>query len=114
MLYVMHPWIGEGSNRKRAIHSLALNQGDTVVDLGCGTGLNFCLLQEQVGPRGRIIGVDLTDAMLDQANTRIAAQDWSNVELVKSDVAGYVFPASVNGILSTFALTLARIIHEES
>jgi ubiquinone/menaquinone biosynthesis C-methylase UbiE len=94
------------SYRKRAIHSLALNQGDTVVDLGCGTGLNFSFLQEQVGPRGRIIGVDLTDAMLDQANTRIAAQDSSNVELVKSDVAGYVFPASVNGILSTFALTL--------
>jgi ubiquinone/menaquinone biosynthesis C-methylase UbiE len=86
------------SYRKRAIHSLALNQGDTVVDLGCGTGLNFSFLQEQVGPRGRIIGVDLTVAMLDQANTRIAAQDWSNVELVKSDVAGYVFPASVNGI----------------
>ena len=78
--------------RKRAIQSLALNQGDTVVDLGCGTGLNFSLLQEQVGPRGRIIGVDLTDAMLDEANARIAAHGWSNVELVKSDAAGLCFP----------------------
>jgi ubiquinone/menaquinone biosynthesis C-methylase UbiE len=94
------------SYRKRAIQSLALNHGDTVVDLGCGTGLNFSLLQEQVGPRGRIIGVDLTDAMLDQANARIAAHDWSNVELVKSDAATYVFPRNVDGILSTFALTL--------
>jgi len=85
---------------------LALNHGDTVVDLGCGTGLNFCLLQEQVGPRGRIIGVDLTDAMLDQANARIAAHDWSNVELVESNAAGYVFPSAADGILSTFALTL--------
>jgi len=92
--------------RKRAIHSLALNHGDTVVDLGCGTGLNFSLLQGQVGPRGRIIGVDLTDAMLAEANTRIAAHGWSNVELVKNDAAGYVFPSAVDGILSTFALTL--------
>jgi demethylmenaquinone methyltransferase/2-methoxy-6-polyprenyl-1,4-benzoquinol methylase len=92
--------------RKRAIQSLALNHGDTVVDLGCGTGLNFSLLLEQVGSRGRIIGVDLTDAMLDEARARIAAHGWSNVELIKSDAAVYVFPATLDGILSTFALTL--------
>lgn len=92
--------------RKRAIQSLVLNDGDTVVDLGCGTGLNFSLLKEQVGPNGRIIGVDLTDAMLNEANTRVAAHGWSNVELVKSDAADYVFPPDVDGIVSTFALTL--------
>lgn len=78
----------------------------TVVDLGCGTGLNFSLLQEQVGARGKIIGVDLTDAMLDAASVRLAAHGWSNVELVKSDAADYAFPSAVGGILSTFALTL--------
>ena len=57
--------------RKRAIRSLALGDGDTVVDVGCGTGLNFSLLQEQVGLRGRIIGVDLTDAMLDEARAEL-------------------------------------------
>ena len=78
--------------RKRAIQSLALQHGDMVVDLGCGTGLNFSLLQERVGPRGRIIGVDLTDAMLEEAGARIASHRWSNVELIKSDAAVYVFP----------------------
>jgi len=92
--------------RKRAIESLALKQGDTVVELGCGTGLNFSLLHERVGPGGKIVGVDLTDAMLDGANARIAANGWSNVELVKSDAADYVFTAAAAGILSTFALTL--------
>ena len=87
--------------RKRAIQSLALNQGDTVVELGCGTGLNFSLLQDRVGPRGRIIGVDLTDAMLDGANSRVAAHGWSNVELIQSDAAVYSFPAAVDGILSS-------------
>jgi ubiquinone/menaquinone biosynthesis C-methylase UbiE len=95
-----------GAYRKRAIQSLALNDGDTVVDLGCGTGLNFALLQQQVGPRGKIIGVDLSDAMLAEAYARIAAHCWLNVDLVKGDAATYVFPSSVDGILSTFALTL--------
>jgi demethylmenaquinone methyltransferase/2-methoxy-6-polyprenyl-1,4-benzoquinol methylase len=92
--------------RKQAIRSLVLNQGDTVVDVGCGTGLNFSLLQEQVGPSGKIIGVDLTDAMIAEAGIRVAAHGWSNVELVTSDAADYVFPAHIQGILSTFALTL--------
>ncbi len=38
--------------RKRAIQSLALKQGDTVVEFGCGTGLNFSPLQKQIGPQG--------------------------------------------------------------
>ena len=92
--------------RKRSIKALGLEQGDTVVELGCGTGVNFSLLRERVGPGGKIVGVDLTDAMLDGARARIAANGWSNIELVKSDAADYVFPAPVQAILSTFALTL--------
>lgn len=34
---------------------------------GCGTGLNFALIEQAIGPDGRIVGVDLTDAMLTQA-----------------------------------------------
>jgi len=92
--------------RKQAIQSLDLHPGDTVVDLGCGTGLNFSLLQDQVSLDGKIIGVDLTDAMLGQASERLEANRWSNVELVRSDVAAYKFPPRLDGILSTFALTL--------
>ena len=104
LLYLagFHHW----AYRKRAVEFLASCQGDTVVDIGCGTGLNFSLLQQRVGPSGKIIGVDLTDAMLDQAVERVTAHGWSNVELVKSDAADYVFPSKVGGILSTFALTL--------
>lgn len=95
----LKPW------RKEAIKLLNLEHGDLVVDIGCGTGLNFALLQEAIGPEGRIIGVDLTDAMLDQARQRVAAHGWKNVELVQSDAAEYEFPTQVNGIISTFALT---------
>jgi len=91
--------------RAKAVDALHLKRGDLVVDIGCGTGLNFALLQEAVGPEGHIIGVDLTDAMLDQARRRAAEHGWRNIELVQSDAAKFQFPAHVDGIISTFALT---------
>ncbi len=91
--------------RRAAVKRLDLKRGDLVVDIGCGTGLNFPWLQEAIGPEGRIIGVDLTDAMLEQARRRVAKAGWKNVELVQADAASYAFPAQVNGMLATFALT---------
>jgi ubiquinone/menaquinone biosynthesis C-methylase UbiE len=44
--------------------------------------------------------------MLDEASARVEVRGWANIELVKSDASDYVFPATVDGILSTFALTL--------
>lgn len=90
--------------RKAAVGALGLRSGDTVVELGCGTGLNFNLLQQAVGPSGKIVGVDVTDAMLARANERIRKYSWSNVELVQLDVTQYVFQRQVDGILSTFAM----------
>jgi demethylmenaquinone methyltransferase/2-methoxy-6-polyprenyl-1,4-benzoquinol methylase len=92
--------------RRDTVASLALKPGDVVIELGCGTGLNFPFLEHAVGESGKIIGVDLTDAMLDQAHDRVRAAGWQNVELVQSDLARYEFPAGVSGILSTFAITL--------
>jgi demethylmenaquinone methyltransferase/2-methoxy-6-polyprenyl-1,4-benzoquinol methylase len=92
--------------RREAVAALNLKPGDLVIDLACGTGLNFPYLERAVGEQGKIIGVDLTDAMLDQACTRVRTAGWQNVELVQSDLAKYEFPASVSGILSTLAITL--------
>jgi len=92
--------------RSEAIRALQLQRGDTVVDIGCGTGLNFLLLQEIIGAEGRIIAVDLSDAMLAQARWRVAEYGWTNIELVQGDAAQFQFPANVGGIVSTLALTL--------
>ncbi len=96
----------EQAYRQEAVVSLGLEPGDTVVEIGCGTGLNFPLLQRAVGPTGRIIGVDLTEAMLEIAQERVKRQGWTNVELVHGDAAEFHFPEKVGGILSVFALTL--------
>ncbi|MFQ5679323.1 MAG: class I SAM-dependent methyltransferase [Gemmatimonadota bacterium] len=92
--------------RKVAVGALDPRPGDTVVEIGCGTGLNFGLLRKRVTAEGRIIGVDLTDAMLERARARLRRHGWENVKLVHSDAGSYAFPARVNGILSTFALGL--------
>jgi ubiquinone/menaquinone biosynthesis C-methylase UbiE len=99
------PGYPQRAQRIQAVRALGLRPGDTVVDLACGTGLNFRLLELVVGPRGRIVGVDLTDAMLARAQDRIKANGWSNVSLVQADAAGFDFPDEVNAILSTYALT---------
>ena len=91
--------------RLRAVQALGLRAGDRVIDLACGTGLNFPLIQDVIGPGGRIVGVDLTDAMLAQAQDRIAAHGWSNISLVQADAAEYGFPTQAEAILSTYALT---------
>lgn len=87
--------------RSRAVKLLRLQQGDCVVELGCGTGLNFPLIIEQIGSQGRLIGVDLTPKMLAYARKRIERFGWKNVELVQSDIAVYDFPEGVNKVLST-------------
>ena len=78
--------------RRRAIAALRLQPGATVVEIGCGTGLNFRLLQEPIGLSGRLIGVDLSADMLEQARRRVTANGWNNVELVQSAPRITIFP----------------------
>ncbi len=92
--------------RRRAVSALHLKPGDTVVDLACGTGLNFSLLRDAVGPQGRIIGVDINDAMLGRARERTSRRGLENVEIVESDAARFDYPDHLSGVLSTFAITL--------
>jgi ubiquinone/menaquinone biosynthesis C-methylase UbiE len=99
------PGYPQRAQRLQAVRALGLRPGDTVVDMACGTGLNFRLLEMVVGPRGRIIGVDLTDAMLARAQDRIKTNGWGNIGLVQADAAGFDFPPEVDAILSTYAMT---------
>jgi len=91
--------------RRLAVDGLELSKGDTVLEFGCGTGLNFSLLEDAIGPTGKIIGVDITDKMLDQARKRIEACGWKNVELVLDDISDYKIPKDVDGIIALGALT---------
>src|ERR1700751_5469965 len=99
------PGYPHGAQRLRAVQALGLHAGDIVIDIACGTGLNFPLIEEVIGPDGRIVGVDLTDAMLARAQDRIETNGWSNITPVEADAADFDFPTEVDAILSTYALS---------
>jgi ubiquinone/menaquinone biosynthesis C-methylase UbiE len=69
--------------RRRAVAALALQPGETVLDVGCGTGLNFPALRAAVGARGRVIGVEQCPEMLARAEERSRA-DGSDATLVEA------------------------------
>ena len=92
--------------RRQAVSELGLKAGDTVVDIGCGTGLNFPLLHRAIGDNGLIIGVDISQAMLAQARKTAEANQWGNLQLVCTYASQFEFPSRVNAVLSTYALTL--------
>lgn len=96
----------EAHYRKLAVQALNPARGDTVVEIGCGTGLNFGYLQGRIGEKGRIVGVDLSEQMLEKAAERVRRNGWKNVTLVNRDAAKYDFPEGMSRAISTFALTL--------
>jgi ubiquinone/menaquinone biosynthesis C-methylase UbiE len=72
--------------RTRAIELLELRPGARVLDVACGTGANFALIEQRIGPSGELVGIDLTPQMLNQARGRVLRHGWANVLLREADV----------------------------
>ena len=112
---------GEGlvysAGRQRGIALLGLRPGDTVLDLGCGTGLNFALLVAAVGPTGTVIGLDRSANMLKVARSRVEENGWASVRLIEADATTFDpalvaadLPAAayghVDAVFSSYALSV--------
>lgn len=77
-----------GRPRARLLELLSPPSGATVIDLGCGTGLNIPYLSKAVAPGGRVIGIDASESMLARAGSRVEACKAMNVELIHGDDVG--------------------------
>ncbi len=85
-----------------------LREGETVLDLGSGGGIDVLLSGRRVGPDGRAIGVDMTDEMLELARRNAAEAGASNVEFRKGTIEALpVADASVDVVISNCVINLA-------
>jgi ubiquinone/menaquinone biosynthesis C-methylase UbiE len=89
--------------RHRAVAKLDLKPGETVIDVACGTGLTFALIERRIGPQGRLIGIDLSPEMLEGAAARVADNGWDNVSLIEGSVDAVEIPAVADA--AAFILT---------
>ena len=85
-----------------------LREGETVLDLGSGGGIDVLLSARRVGPTGRAIGVDMTDEMLALARRNAADDGASNVEFRKGTIEALPLDdASVDVVISNCVINLA-------
>jgi arsenite methyltransferase len=85
-----------------------LHEGERVLDLGSGGGIDVLLSARRVGPTGRAIGLDMTDEMLALAQRNAAEAGATNVEFLKGHIEAIPLPAeSVDVVISNCVINLA-------
>ena len=83
-------------------------RGETVLDLGSGAGVDAFLAAREVGPEGRVIGVDMTPAMIDRARSNASRSGYANVEFRLGEIEHLpVSDASVDLIVSNCVVNLS-------
>ncbi len=86
-----------------------LKEGETVLDLGSGGGIDVLLSAKRVGPTGKAYGLDMTDAMLELANKNKQAAGATNVEFLRGEITQIPLPNnSVDVIISNCVINLAH------
>src|SRR5688500_11372144 len=85
-----------------------LHEGETVLDLGSGGGIDVLLSAKRVGPTGKVYGLDMTDEMLALANANKERAGATNVEFLKGEIERIPLPdASVDVIISNCVINLS-------
>ena len=98
--------LGLGCGNPVAIASL--KEGDIVLDLGSGAGFDAFLASKKVGPTGRVIGVDMTEEMLERARANALKGNYKNVEFRKGEIEELpVESGSVDVIISNCVINLS-------
>jgi SAM-dependent methyltransferase len=106
-------WVGLGGfveRRVQAVNDLLLTrsavaQGEKVLEIGCGTGAATIPFAEAVGPRGQVVGVDISEPMLAGARKRIGESGLGNITLLQADAQTHRFePESFDLMTSRFGV----------
>jgi demethylmenaquinone methyltransferase/2-methoxy-6-polyprenyl-1,4-benzoquinol methylase len=98
----------EAPVRRAGLQMLAVQPGQTALEIGFGTGHCLLELAQSVGPRGRVYGIDLSEKMREIAHTRLQDQGLADrVELACGDALHLPYPdRSMDGVFMSFTLEL--------
>jgi ubiquinone/menaquinone biosynthesis C-methylase UbiE len=88
--------------RALAIDKLALQPGDTVIDVACGTGVTTAALARAVGPAGRVIGIELSPQMAAQARERLRSAGLAQARIELAAVQDLVLADKADAFLFSF------------
>ena len=99
--------MGLGCGNPVALSSI--NKGDTVVDLGCGGGFDSFLASEKMGDEGEVIGIDMTEEMINKAEENAKKYNKSNVHFVLGEIENLPLEInSVDKIISNCVINLSE------
>jgi ubiquinone/menaquinone biosynthesis C-methylase UbiE len=89
------------------VGALSVPPGARILEIGCGTGLNFSLLVNPLDPsEGRLTGLDFSIDMLRKAGKRKRREGWSHVDLVAADACRMPFAGEFDVIFFAYSLTM--------
>jgi ubiquinone/menaquinone biosynthesis C-methylase UbiE len=94
--------------RQHAIELLRLKKGDSVLDVGCGTGLSLTALEGLVGAEGSIIGIEQSPEMLERARARATENNWTNIAFISASVEEAAIPREADAALFHFTHDIMR------
>ncbi len=98
--------LGVGCGNPSAL--AGIKQGETVVDLGSGAGFDAFIVSRIVGQNGKVIGIDLSDEMLDLARKNAVKSHYTNVEFLKGDIEELPLTNSMaNHVISNCVINLS-------
>lgn len=97
--------------REAAIERLDLEPGDRVLDIGCGPGVNFERIREDIGETGRLVAVDYSPEMVGAARARVDRHGWENVAVRRADATQFDADERFDAAIATLSLSVMPDVH---
>lgn len=94
--------------RRRTIALLQLQTGQTVLDIGAGTGLSYGLLRDAVGPTGQVLAFEQSPEMFEVARARVLQMHWSNVWHANEPAETVRLPSLADAVLFNYTHDICR------
>lgn len=92
--------------RAELLTALPLDAGGTVLEIGCGPGVNFQLIRDAIGEEGRLVAIDYSPEMVERARDRVEANGWENVEVVRADATTADLGGPYDAAVATLSMSV--------